>query len=293
MNIELLPKKRKDRMKDKMYIDKNNEYVIWSGKLKHCIHNKRKNDCVDCNGSSICEHNKVKRFCKVCSTSLCEHKKIKYFCKECSNLTCSHDKLKTNCKECSNSKCEHGKLKFACKECSACPHGKLKFSCKECNPCPHGKLQKNCRDCDGSIFCEHNINIYTCKICKPYNYLSKLMRARLYVSLKNYSNKKEKQTIEYLGCDIKTFREYFENLFTEGMCWEKMGEIHIDHRKPCCSFDLSKEEEIKKCFHYTNLQPLWATDNLSKSAKFDENTFLYKWCDIKNKWIQKICEEIC
>ena len=48
-NIELLPKKRKDRIKDKMYIDKNNEYVIWSGELKHCIHNKRKRDCVDCN----------------------------------------------------------------------------------------------------------------------------------------------------------------------------------------------------------------------------------------------------
>jgi len=38
----------------------------------------------------------------------------------------------------------------------------------------------------------------------------------------------------------------------------------------CCSFDLTQEEEQKKCFHYTNLQPLWASDNLSKGGKFED-----------------------
>ena len=44
---------------------------------------------------------------------------------------------------------------------------------------------------------------------------------------------------------------------------------HIDHVKPCAVFDLSKPEEQKKCFHYTNLQPLWAKENLSKSGSWN------------------------
>ena len=57
-------------------------------------------------------------------------------------------------------------------------------------------------------------------------------------------------------------------MMKNGMCWEKLGkEIHIDHIIPCCSFDLVNEEKQKKCFHYTNLQPLWAKDNLSKGGK--------------------------
>jgi len=56
------------------------------------------------------------------------------------------------------------------------------------------------------------------------------------------------------------------------MTWTKFmqGEIHIDHIKPCCRFDLSKPEEQVKCFHYTNLQPLWAEDNLKKSGAYEE-----------------------
>jgi hypothetical protein len=45
-------------------------------------------------------------------------------------------------------------------------------------------------------------------------------------------------------------------------CWE------IDHIRPCCTFDLSKPKEQKKCFYYTNLQPLWATENLKKGGKY-------------------------
>ena len=54
------------------------------------------------------------------------------------------------------------------------------------------------------------------------------------------------------------------------MTWENHGVWHIDHIKPCCQFNLIDEEEQKKCFHYTNLQPLWAKDNLSKGGKYYE-----------------------
>lgn len=53
------------------------------------------------------------------------------------------------------------------------------------------------------------------------------------------------------------------------MTWANYGKSgwHIDHIKPCASFDLSDPDQQKACFHYSNLQPLWAFDNLSKGAK--------------------------
>lgn len=55
------------------------------------------------------------------------------------------------------------------------------------------------------------------------------------------------------------------------MSWKKYleGGIHIDHKIPCKLFDLTKPEEQKKCFHYTNLQPLWELDNLRKGSSLN------------------------
>jgi hypothetical protein len=74
-----------------------------------------------------------------------------------------------------------------------------------------------------------------------------------------------------IGCEISFLKQYLESKFQEGMTWKNHGVHgwHIDHIIPCASFDLSKEEEQRKCFHYTNLQPLWAKDNMSKGAKLD------------------------
>lgn len=91
------------------------------------------------------------------------------------------------------------------------------------------------------------------------------LRRRLNHTIKN--NYKSTSTINLLGCSIKQLKEYLESHFKQGMSWSNYGKWHIDHIKPCASFDLSKPNEQSKCFHYSNLQPLWAEDNLSKHDK--------------------------
>jgi hypothetical protein len=72
------------------------------------------------------------------------------------------------------------------------------------------------------------------------------------------------RTHEYIGCSIAELREHLQKQFTARMSWDNYGAWHIDHKRPCASFDLSKREEQLACFHFTNLQPLWAADNISK-----------------------------
>ena len=81
---------------------------------------------------------------------------------------------------------------------------------------------------------------------------------------------KSGKTLELLGVkDMQIVILHLQKSFQEGMSWDNYGEWHIDHIIPCASFDLTKQSEQKKCFHYTNLQPLWAKDNLSKGCRLD------------------------
>jgi hypothetical protein len=78
---------------------------------------------------------------------------------------------------------------------------------------------------------------------------------------------KSSGTINLLGCEIEKFKLHLEEQFTDGMTWDNYGEWHIDHILPVSSFDMSLPDQQKKCFHYSNLQPLWAEDNFRKSNK--------------------------
>jgi hypothetical protein len=93
-----------------------------------------------------------------------------------------------------------------------------------------------------------------------------LIRSRVWNFL-NYNNiTKKNGTFDIVGCSPEFLKEYLEQKFTEGMSWDLMGQhIHIDHIIPLSS--ANTEEEIYKLCHYTNLQPLWAEDNLKKSNK--------------------------
>lgn len=95
--------------------------------------------------------------------------------------------------------------------------------------------------------------------------LEGILRCRFKKALK--TNSKSSSTLQLLGCSIPELKIYLENQFKPGMTWENHGLWHIDHIIPCCSFNLSLDEEQKKCFHYSNLQPLWAEENLKKGGR--------------------------
>ena len=75
--------------------------------------------------------------------------------------------------------------------------------------------------------------------------------------------------MKLLGCSSEFLRQHLERQFKPGMSWENHGQWHLDHIKPCASFDLSKPEQQRICFNYKNLQPLWAIDNMKKGAKLN------------------------
>ena len=95
-----------------------------------------------------------------------------------------------------------------------------------------------------------------------------ILRSRIYTVLKRKNTTKLESTLTLLGVDnIDTVLKYLESKFETWMNWDNHGEWHIDHIKPCASFDLKCPVQQLACFHYTNLQPLKAIDNLKKGAK--------------------------
>lgn len=70
------------------------------------------------------------------------------------------------------------------------------------------------------------------------------------------------------GISPQGLREHIQSRFADGMTWENYGHWHVDHIRPLSSFDLSTKETVREASHWTNLQPLWARDNLSKHKKW-------------------------
>jgi len=113
------------------------------------------------------------------------------------------------------------------------------------------------------------------KKLSPEKQISYILRNRIknllvaHPEIKFSEAKKSKYRLaeELVGASISEARKHLEYQFKDGMTWKNHGEWHIDHRRPLASFNLLEKEGQKKAFHYTNLQPLWATENLSKGAR--------------------------
>lgn len=102
------------------------------------------------------------------------------------------------------------------------------------------------------------------------------IKSNLSVRMRKFFKRNGNRTIDFIGCSINDLKIYLESKFKKGMSWDNYGLFgwHIDHIRPCTSFDLSIKEEQHKCFHYTNLQPLWAKENIKKSNHWNNSVVL-------------------
>ncbi len=98
----------------------------------------------------------------------------------------------------------------------------------------------------------------------------KRLRSRLNdeIRFRGRKTRKIESVTNLIGCARADLVRHIESLFKPGMSWSNRSAWHIDHIRPVSSFDMMDLEEQKKCFHYSNLQPLWVHENCSKHAKF-------------------------
>ncbi len=98
--------------------------------------------------------------------------------------------------------------------------------------------------------------------------------------------------LAWLGCSPSQLIAHLEQQFQRGMNWSNLGIgegcWHIDHRRPCASFDLSRQEQVAKCFHFTNLQPLWVTHNLNKGSAWRRTPFKYRASEYRSERIVRL-----
>jgi hypothetical protein len=93
------------------------------------------------------------------------------------------------------------------------------------------------------------------------------LRRRIWEALRG--KQKSARTMQLVGCSIEQLKAHLQTKFALGMSWENYGRNgwHVDHIGPCSHFDLLLPEQQGRCFHFSNLQPLWEVDNLRKQDK--------------------------
>lgn len=85
-------------------------------------------------------------------------------------------------------------------------------------------------------------------------------------SIKRGGGAKSASSERLLGCTMEEFRAHVARQFLDGMAWANYGDWHLDHVRPCASFDLTTEEGRLACMNFTNWRPLWSEDNLRKGS---------------------------
>ena len=124
------------------------------------------------------------------------------------------------------------------------------------------RIRSTCKECNGSQICEHDRIRSICKDCNFEGYLYNNVSTRGRIAVKKFNEKASAK--DYLGIDIKFYKEYLESKFTISMTWENYGtDWEIDHILPLSGKDMDFSELIKR-LHYTNTQPLNKIENRIK-----------------------------
>ena len=96
-----------------------------------------------------------------------------------------------------------------------------------------------------------------------------LQRIRGRISAVLKGRLKNSSTLKYIGCTLPELKAHLEKQFEAGMSWSNYGEWHVDHIRPCASFDFNDPVSLSQCFHYSNLQPMWKLDNAKKNSSWE------------------------
>lgn len=113
---------------------------------------------------------------------------------------------------------------------------------------------------------------------KRYNKLRRNLWRRVVDSLKRQLLTKQNNTLNLIGCDLKSFYDYLASQFVDGMSWDNYGQgpnrWNIDHIIPCAAFNLLSKEGQQKAFHYTNCRPIWSIQNSSKNNSITDQAII-------------------
>ena len=154
--------------------------------------------------------------------------------------------------------------------------------CTECKPC-HNARMKRLRSADPGY--KGRTKLYRKEWCKRSKSLisryTKLWKARIKgtpqgarLRMKNNLRSRMSELLktkdvssksEMFGCTGVFLQRHIEAQFTKGMTWANYGQWHVDHIIPCAAFDHSNPDQVRQCWNWQNLRPLWAADNLAKS----------------------------
>lgn len=246
--------------------------------------------CKECDKTKEIKNNEIIKCACGCGQTLKRYSSWGFERKYINNHYKQEKKIpsKDQTKVCSFCKCEKPLIEFG--KNKSCLYG-VKSSCKSCDKIKRAIYEEKNKDKiverrkinseknkDKRLtYCRNWYNINKKNISKKTKFLREndelyslrtSLRNRIFKVFKRNKWKKAGKTLELLGCDYKTAKRWIERKFTKGMTWKNQGKWHIDHKIPLASAK-TKEELIKLC-HYTNLQPLWATDNIKKGVKIIE-----------------------
>lgn len=133
----------------------------------------------------------------------------------------------------------------------------------------YNKHMSQCKSCKYEYFSEYQKKYNKEKYKDPFFRLMMSFRHRTTQAIKQKGYTKKSKTKKMLGCEWEFLKEHLENQFAKGMTWDNYGEWHVDHIIPISMAET--EEQLYKLSHYTNLQPLWGVENISKNDKLPKD----------------------